>query len=120
MLQGKKFVIYGLSRLSVRISAQLVASRAEVTMITASAGSDTVTAALDPAVKIIPIHSTGLVETLAAIDLAQVECVLALADEDLENLRAAVLVRRTQPGVAVVVRAFDPALADQLEAGLKV
>jgi len=120
MLLGKRFVIYGLSRLSVRISSQLVASRAEVTIIMSTSTDESLTALLAPAVKIVPIGPTGLVDAFVDADLSDVECVLALADGDLENLRAAVLVRRTEPDVPVVVRAFDPALADQLEAGLKV
>lgn len=116
MLQGKHFVIFGLSKLSVRISAQLIAGRAQVSMITQAA--DPLTTALDPAVNLT--MSANLADTIGGIDFSTVECVLTLAEEDLDNLRAAVLVRRTQPDVPVVVRAFDPALADQLEAGLKV
>lgn len=120
MFQGKRFIVYGLSRLSVRVSAQLIAGRADVTLIATASGADMVAVALDPAVRVISMHSAGLVETLNAVAMDDAECVLALAEEDLENLRAAVLIRRMWPNVPVVVRTFDPALADQLESGLKV
>ncbi|MBV9852706.1 MAG: potassium channel family protein, partial [Armatimonadetes bacterium] len=38
----------------------------------------------------------------------------------LDNLRAAVVAREVAPQVPVVLRAFDPALADQLEQGLNI
>jgi Trk K+ transport system NAD-binding subunit len=55
----------------------------------------------------------------AALD-AGVACLLALADDDLANLQAAVLARQIAPDVPVVLRSFDPTLADQLEQGLNV
>ena len=45
---------------------------------------------------------------------------LALSESDLENLRGAVAARDLAPTVPVVLRAFDPLLADQLEQGWNV
>jgi Trk K+ transport system NAD-binding subunit len=120
MLRGKSFLIYGLSRLSVRVSASLVADHAEVTLIAVTGPDDLLRAAVDPAVQLQDAHHGSLAETLARENISTAECALVLADEDLENLRVAVLIRRTAPDTPVVVRAFDPVLADQLEAGLKV
>jgi Trk K+ transport system NAD-binding subunit len=43
------------------------------------------------------------------------DCVLALADRHEDNLRAALIASRLRPDVPLVVRAFDPALADEVE-----
>ena len=42
-------------------------------------------------------------------------CMLALSEDDMHNLRAAMAARTLAPDVPVVLRAFDPALADQLQ-----
>ena len=49
------------------------------------------------------------------MDLRGATCLLALADEREDNLRAAFIAARMAPGVPVVVRAFHPSLADQIE-----
>jgi len=46
-------------------------------------------------------------------------CMLALSEDDMHNLYAAMAARALAPDVPVVLRAFDPALADQLE-GLSI
>lgn len=116
MLSGKSYLIFGLTRLTVRVANALAADRASVTVV--QDGEDRA--------KLAPLLAPDIEVRLAtslASDLqlgAKTDCVLALADNDLDNLRVAAEMRRSTPSRPVVVRAFDPALADQLEHGLGI
>ncbi|MGH9276749.1 MAG: hypothetical protein ACRD12_01365, partial [Acidimicrobiales bacterium] len=57
----------------------------------------------------------GLEPALRDADLPGAACMLALADEDLDNVRAAVLCHALAPHVPMVVRVFDRLLAQHLE-----
>ncbi len=75
---------------------------------------------LPPAAALIESGAEDDVGLLQRAGLAEASCLLALADSDLDNLRVAVTAHEAAPHVPVVLRAFDPALADQLEQGLNI
>jgi Trk K+ transport system NAD-binding subunit len=108
------FVVCGLSRLTVRVAQLLVDHRSSVTVI-AARPDDELTAALDDRVVRRPA-GTDLTATLATAGLGEAECLLALDDDDVDNLRAAVCATAVAPDVPIVLRAFEPALAEQLQA----
>ncbi len=120
MLSGKRFVIWGLCRLSVRVAQAMVAGRAQVTVIRLSGEADALLPLLCVGVRTLdaPTESPG--ETLRAAGLAEATALLALSESDLGSLHAAVAARDAAPDVPVVLRAFDPLLADQLEQGWNV
>ena len=120
MLTGKRFVIWGLSRLSVRVAKALAVSRATVTVVRLRGEADTLAPLLGAAIQTLDAQTEEAGETLKAAGLTGANCLLALSESDLENLRAAVAARETAPDVPVVLRAFDPLLADQLEQGWNV
>jgi Trk K+ transport system NAD-binding subunit len=116
-LAGRRFVLSGFSRLSLRVAQLLTSGGAEVSMI----GDDRLQlgARLDPATKLIPAGEDHA-EALRAARVEDAECLLLLADDDLDNLRAAIACQAVAPSVPVVIRAFDATLSDQLERGLNV
>jgi Trk K+ transport system NAD-binding subunit len=118
MIAGKRFVICGLSRLTTRVARRLSERQAKVVVIHLDDGSDLVPL-LGDGVRVLPGRS-DLEEALQAAGVTGAACLLALADDDLLNLQTAVLARQIAPDVPVVLRCFDPALADQLEQGLNV
>ncbi len=120
MLNGRRFVIWGLSRLSVRVAKALAAGRATVTVMRLRGEADTLRPLLGPDIQTLEALTEEAGETLRAAGLAGANCLLALSESDLENLRAAVAARETAPEVPVVLRAFDPLLADQMEQGWNV
>ncbi len=120
MLTGKRFVIWGLSRLSVRVARTLAAGRANVTVVRLRGDTDTLGSLLGPDIQTQDALTEETGEALRTAGLAGAHCLLALSETDLDNLRAAVAARETAPDVPVVLRAFDPLLADQLEQGWNV
>lgn len=52
-----------------------------------------------------------------ALARSDVECFLAVDDEHESNLRAALVVSRVAEDLPIVIRAFDPELADEIERG---
>lgn len=57
---------------------------------------------------------------LEAAEIREAKLLIAATDRDLVNLEIALDARRLHPGLPVVVRLFDPNLAQQLEASLEV
>ncbi len=113
MLTGRRFVIWGLSRLSVRVAVALTAGGGAVTVVRlpGEAGQ----ARLGAEVRVLGASSETEADLLTRAGLAGAACLLALSEDDGENLRAAVAARALAPDVPVVLRAFDPLFADQLE-----
>ncbi len=120
MLSGKLFVICGLSRLSARVAKSLLASNARVTLIMYDGDPPGLLPILPEGVVVRKSAAESAAETLKHVQLDQAECLLALAEGDLDNLRSTVCARSVAPMVPVVIRAFDPRLADQFEQGLNV
>ena len=120
MLRGKRFVIFGLSRLSVRVARALVGGRADVVVARRVGEDEALTRLLPPEATVLDARAEEGAGALRVAGLDRATCLLALSEDDLENLRAAVAAREVAPHVPVVLRAFDPALADQLEQGLNI
>ncbi|HXJ66892.1 MAG TPA: NAD-binding protein [Actinomycetota bacterium] len=107
-----RYIIGGLSRLSVRVSKLLLEEGDDVAVL-AYPGEEDLRYLLDPKVRVGEL--TGDREQAmrdAGVDGA--ECLLALGEDDLENLRTIVAGTAAAPDVPLVLRAFDPALAEQL------
>lgn len=117
-LAGKRFVISGLSRLTVRVAGLLVGRGADVSVVGSNdqLGLAPTLERLGCSVVLGPDGEAALRE--AGVDRAG--CLLALSDDDLANLDAAVLGHVLAPDVPVVLRSFHPALIDQLEERLNV
>ena len=120
MLTGRRFVIWGLSRLSVRVARALAAQRAVVTVVLLRGEADERRAMLGAGVTVLEASAEEAGEALARAGLAGADCLLALSENDLDNLRGAVAARDLDATVPVVLRAFDPLLAGQLEQGWNV
>ena len=120
MLSGKRFVIWGLCRLSVRVAQAMAAGRAQVTVIRLSGEDEALLPLLEGGVKTMDAQVGAAGAILRAAELAGATALLALSESDLSNLHAAVAARDAAPHVPVVLRAFDPLLADQLEQGWNV
>lgn len=117
-MAAKRFVISGLSRLTTRVAQALSARQADVVVLRGPEGDELVPL-LGEEVRVL-CASGDRADALRAAGVEGAACLLALADDDLANLQAAVTARELAPDVPVVIRCFDPALADQLEQGLNV
>ncbi len=123
---AERYVIAGLSRLTVRVAALLSARGAEVVVVgsdvpivSGGPGSRTLATLLDPSVS-HRADDSDLRVAFAAAGLTKASCMLALADDDLENLQAVVVAQAIAPHVPVVLRMFDPEIADQLQFGAAI
>lgn len=120
MLAGKRFVIWGLSRLTVQVARVLSGRQAEVVLVRNPADkSESLLALLGDEVRIQNMER-DLETALREADLPSASCLLTLSDDDLTNVQAAVTAFALAPQVPVVVRAFDPVLADELEEGMNI
>jgi Trk K+ transport system NAD-binding subunit len=106
------FIIGGLSRLSVRVSQLLLEEGDDVTVLMYP-GEDDLRYLLDSRVKVGELAGDReRIMRESGIDSA--ECLLALGEDDLENLRTVVAGTAASERVPLVLRAFDPALAERL------
>jgi Trk K+ transport system NAD-binding subunit len=116
-LVGRRFVLSGSSRLAVRVAELLAGDGAEVSVI--GDHRPELDGRLGSAVRHIPTNGDHA-EALRAAGVETAECLLLLADDDLDNLRAALASQEVAPSIPVVLRAFDATISDQLERGLNV
>ena len=111
--QARRFVIVGLSRLSVRVARSLSGPDAELIVI-AFPGEHELVGRVEGLARVIDCPS-DLDDALRLAGVEEAACLLALSEDDLKNLNAAVGTKFLAPDVPVVLRAFDPSLAEQLE-----
>src|SRR4051794_32435472 len=106
------YIIGGLSRLSVRVSHLLLEEGDDVVVL-AYPGEEDLRYLLDPRVRVGEL-SGDRERAMREAGVGQAECLLALGEDDLENLRTVVAGTAAAPDVPLVLRAFDPTLAEQL------
>jgi Trk K+ transport system NAD-binding subunit len=118
IIAGRRFVVHGLSRLTVRVARLLAEDMAEVVVI-----------AHEEARPLAPLLEGTAHVVWAAGDqdaafaeagLTHAQALLVLGEDDLHNLQAAVVGNALAPAVPVVLRIFNPVLAEQFAAGLNV
>jgi len=115
MLTGRRFVIWGLSRLSVRVATALTAGGGAETVVRLPGEAALLQAQMGAEVCVLEASPETEIAGLARAGLAGAACLLALSEDDGDNLRVTVAARALDPDVPVVLRAFDPLFADQLE-----
>src|SRR5512145_908875 len=109
MIAGKRFVIWGLSRLTTRVVGALTARRAEVVVVREGGEKNHLLPLLGADVNVVNAEGDREL-ALREAGVALASCLLALADDDLTNLQAAVTANALAPGLPVVLRTFDPVL----------
>jgi len=114
------FVICGLSRLSARVARSLLAAGHRVTVVMYDGDKTSLRMILPPEARVLTATAENAATILAEAELDQAACMLALSEDDIANLRSTVSARSIVPGVSVVMRAFDPQLAEQFEKGFGV
>jgi Trk K+ transport system NAD-binding subunit len=108
----ERYVIGGASRLTVRVARQLTARGADV-VVAMDVDDDRFAMLLGPGVHVVTAGDRA--EALRLAELGGATCLLELADDDLDNLHTTAAARAVDPDVPLVVRSFDPVVADQLE-----
>ena len=116
---GRRFVITGVSRLSVRVARALTEAGADVVLV-AGRGADEELVAVVSRVATIRTEDVDRTTSLVAAGLDDADGLLALDDDDLDNLRTVGCAATMAPAVPVVLRSFDAALADRVELGSNV
>jgi Trk K+ transport system NAD-binding subunit len=116
---ASRFVLVGLSRLTVRVARTISERDASEIVVLADADPEGLAERLPPDCRVVPLGGDP-VEALRAADAGDAACILALAEEERDNLDAALAADVVAPRVPVVLRAFDPVLAARLEEGSNV
>jgi Trk K+ transport system NAD-binding subunit len=106
------YIIGGLSRLSVRVS-QLLLEEGDDVAVLAYPDEEDLRYLLDPRVRVGELAGDRE-QVMRDAGVGTAECLLALGEDDLENLRTVVAGTAAAPDVPLVLRAFDPTLAEQL------
>ncbi len=111
-----RYVVTGLSRLAVRVTEQLAELGAGVTVVVEGDHADDQLSAEVATVATVMNGDGDRAAALASAGLAEADALLALGDDDLDNLRSVACAATVGPDVPIVLRSFDAAVADQLEA----
>jgi Trk K+ transport system NAD-binding subunit len=118
IIVGRRFVISGLSRLTVRVAQLLAEERAEVVVVAAEDEAplapllgDTAHVVWDKGDHELALQEAGL---------PQAGCFLVLGEEELDNMRNLVIGSGIAPAVPVVLRMFNPVLAEHFQQTLNV
>ena len=119
MPEGRRFVLTGLSRLSVRVARQLRELGGRAVVLVEDDADGRLVDALTPYAEVVTAAGDRAT-ALRSAGLADADGLLALSDDDIDNLRTVSCAAAVAPDVPVVVRAFDAALADRLEIGSNV
>jgi Trk K+ transport system NAD-binding subunit len=61
------------------------------------------------------VADAGLTESLVAVNVSRARCLMAVTNDDVTNLQAALNARELNPGIRVVLRLFDPDLAARID-----
>ncbi|MGH8886929.1 MAG: NAD-binding protein [Egibacteraceae bacterium] len=111
---ARRFVISGLSRLTVPVAKGL-AAKGEVVVLAKLEQRDSPYARLLDSPGITIVYDDDCMRALRDSLTPQVECVLALADDDKQNFYAAADCYELDPSIPVVLRTLDSTLADGFE-----
>jgi Trk K+ transport system NAD-binding subunit len=112
-----RFVLAGLSRLTVRVAKLLASEPGADVVVLAGVGDGPELRALLPAGTAVVVSGEDPQAALASVVTAGTRAILALDDDDRANLRVALASDAVAPDVPLVIRAFDPVLAARLERG---
>jgi Trk K+ transport system NAD-binding subunit len=118
IIAGRRFVVHGLSRLTVRVTRLLAEELAEVVVV--GADRDRALAPLVDGVAHVVWATEDLEDDLRQAGITQSQAFLVLGEDDMENLQAAVVGNALAPATPVVLRIFNPVLAEQFGEGLNV
>ena len=118
MLAVKRFILCGLTHLAASVAKSLSEHGVEIVVIRGKEGDDQL-GLLGKDVKVISAGADRKGALLSA-GIKDSACLLALSENEMDNLKAAVIAYELAPNVPVVIRAFDPMLADQLGNGLNI
>jgi len=116
-VEDELFVVAGLNRLTVQVVAGLLARRPAAEVVVVAAAPDPVYGPMVERLRVTIVDADrGMEPALReSVELHRASCLLALHENDLENVRAAVISHNVAPDVPIVVRLFDRILAEQLE-----
>jgi voltage-gated potassium channel Kch len=110
-------VLYGQTALTVGVAQALRALQHRVLVLHKEEPQEELLELLPPEVEVrrVSLRSPGFETALQGCD-----CLLTLEDDDQDNLRLAVRSHLVAPDVPVVMRTFDPQVAEALQEGVNV
>ena len=116
-------LVAGLEPLGIAIVRRLVAAGRGVRVLASPAEAAAYAHELDTLGVPVSVGAARSPGELEAAGLREVEALVLAADDDAENVDAALTARRLCPGLPILARIFDPALAtylEETEPGLRV
>ncbi|HYU58370.1 MAG TPA: NAD-binding protein [Actinomycetota bacterium] len=119
-MSGSRYVLVGLSRIAVRVADVLAARGDEVVVVPEPSGGDTAAETLLRHRVRVMEPTPDREEALRAAGVDGADCLLAVSDDDLENLHAALAAGAVAPDVPLVIRSFEPVLVDRLARSVRL
>jgi Trk K+ transport system NAD-binding subunit len=116
-------LVCGLDLLGIAVIRQLVAKGESARALASASEAESYAHELKRLGVPVCVGAAGSAGTLEAAGLHEVSAVILTANDDAENVDAALTARRIRPGVPIVARVFDPSLGaylEETEAGLRV
>jgi voltage-gated potassium channel len=112
-------IICGLGKIGYRTALELLKFGREVVAIDLDPAGRFIEAATEAGIPII-LGDARRPETLKKAGLAKADAILPVTDDELTNLDIALDARELKPGIKVVLRMFDPDLAERVERGFGI
>lgn len=116
-MTNRQYVLFGQTNLTLGVAHALRALEHQVLVLHKDARQEEILELLPPDVEIRQVSPRGSEFENA---LQGCDCLLTLEDADQDNLRIAVRSHLVAPEVPVVMRTFDPHLAEALQEGVNV
>jgi Trk K+ transport system NAD-binding subunit len=120
MLTGKHYILCGLNALTLRVAEALLSMNATISVLITPRDNAELCALLGDGIEQLKTASESAHAALKKAGVLKASCVLILGEDDLTNLRFTIAVHGLAASCPVVLRAFDPVLADQFESGMNV
>jgi voltage-gated potassium channel len=112
-------IICGLGKVGYRTALELLKFGRDVVAIDMNPAGRFIEAATEAGIPII-LGDARRPETLKKAGLAQADAIVPVTDDELTNLDIALDARELKPGIKVVLRMFDPDLAERIERGFGI
>src|SRR5437764_6365065 len=109
------FIVCGMGHVGYRVVRLLVRLREAVTVVTLESRDEWKREVEGLGVRVL-IGDARDEEQLLDAGLREAQALIVATDRDLANVEIALDARQLRPGLPIVVRLFDPGLAQQLEA----
>lgn len=113
------FVLCGLGKIGIQVLKQLVSLNKDVVVVEKNKDNPFLQAAYDMGVTKV-IGDIRMEETLEQAYVSDAQCLIAVSNDDLANLEAALNAKQAKKDIHIVLRVLDHHLAEKIQSGFGI